>query len=94
MIREPQDLADELAAEQAYADMLAHPETVVDALDLFGTIPTCSTESCTSPADGMDGRCWPCTTAETLRRDAQLRARYPSIGRRTKGLRSRGYNGS
>lgn len=37
MIRDAQDLADELAAERAYGDMLAHPELVVDAFDLFDT---------------------------------------------------------
>lgn len=30
-----QNLADELAAEASYEDLLAHPETVVDAFDLF-----------------------------------------------------------
>jgi hypothetical protein len=47
MIRDPQDAADELAAEQGYADMLAHPETVVDAFDLFVA---------GAPFDRCDGR--------------------------------------
>jgi hypothetical protein len=32
-------IAEDLAAERAYADMLAHPETVVDAFDLFDSEP-------------------------------------------------------
>ena len=39
MIRNAQDLADELAAEHGYREMLAHPETVLDALDLLGDPP-------------------------------------------------------
>jgi len=40
-----QNLADELAAEQGYIDILAHPETIVDAPDLFdGTPSTTSAE--------------------------------------------------
>lgn len=39
MIRDPQDLADELTAERAYADMLAYPKTGIDAPDLFGGGP-------------------------------------------------------
>ena len=31
-----ENAADELAAEQSYTDMLARPETVVDAFDVFG----------------------------------------------------------
>ena len=52
----------------------------------------CSTASCTAPADGMDGRCWACTHIETRRRDAELRARFPRIGRYSKGLRLKGNN--
>jgi len=44
MIRDPQDAADELVAERAYADMLAHPETIVDAFDLFHVASTIATQ--------------------------------------------------
>jgi hypothetical protein len=52
----------------------------------------CSTEGCTAPADGQDGRCWPCTRDEIDRRHAALVAQHPTIGRRIKGLRTKGYN--
>jgi hypothetical protein len=53
---------------------------------------TCSTEGCTAPADGMDGRCWACTHIEIARRHAALRAQHPNIGRNSKGLRVKGSN--
>jgi hypothetical protein len=43
--------ANDLEAERSYEDMLAHPETVVDAFDLFDSIPTCT--SCQKPDNSV-----------------------------------------
>src|SRR5579859_5654028 len=65
-IRRAEDAADELAADAGYADMLAHPETIVDAFDLFDTVPVCS--QCRKPDNsvsdlGSSGLCATCQTA-------------------------------
>jgi hypothetical protein len=61
-----EEIAEDLKAERAYEDMLARPETVVDAFDLFGTIPTCS--SCSKSDNSVDdvGSAGVCATCSTI----------------------------
>jgi hypothetical protein len=62
-----ESIADDLEAERVYEDMLAHPETVVDAFDLFDTIPVCrSCQKADNSVANADwaGECATCSTTE------------------------------
>jgi len=84
-------ILEDLAAEQGYADMLARPETVVDAFDLFDSVPTCS--SCQKPDNsvgdlGSGGLCATCASVDVGDPDITVDGNTVTLHRPAAGWRS------
>src|SRR5579859_7267011 len=98
-------IAEDLAAEASYSDMLAHPETVVDAFDLFDGPPKprhsegltrqtmCIRCGVQPPSHPKLDHCAACWGLEIDERTAKLRREHPETFVKRRGLRDRRYAG-